>query len=113
MASDGTYHPKYDLNHTSSRDTVWTFLQALSDHMDGTTTGIAVTVTGRNVDGVLHDVVITQCTNTDPYVDATSQFERGCDSVCTGACSGMGLTIPASWSTATVTTTTASGDTDA
>eukprot|EP00971_Amphidinium_carterae_P101952 2018356-Amphidinium_carterae.1 len=95
MASDGTYHPKYDLRHESSNATVLAFLQDLRFYV---ATDVAVTVTGRNVNGVLHDVVITQCTNTDSSDDA--EADRGCDSVCTSACSSMALTVPPDWSTA-------------
>jgi len=90
--ADGTYHPKYDLRHASSRDTVLSFLQSLSTSMGASTTSVAVTVTGTNMNGVLHDVVINHCTNVNSADDTTG--ERGCDSVCTGACSQMSLMYP-------------------
>jgi len=98
--ADGTYHPKYDLRHASTRATVLTFLQNLATSLGNSANNIAVTVTGRNVNGVLHDAVITQCTNTDSSDDSAA--DRGCDSICTGACSGMSL-----WPT---TTTSMGGD---
>mmetsp|Transcript_104320 Transcript_104320/g.145382 ORF Transcript_104320/g.145382 Transcript_104320/m.145382 type:complete len:95 (+) Transcript_104320:36-320(+) len=57
--------------------------------MGGDEKAIAVTVTGTNVNGVLHNAVITQCTNTNSSDDSAA--DRGCDSICTGACSGTSL----------------------
>jgi len=115
---DGNYHPYLSLNHSTSHNTVLTWLQDL--HAANAQTDVAVTVSGVSHMGSLMHAKISACTSRDPagtVTDGVFMGARGCDGTCTGNCActlmdQSGCVTPTSATTTTTTTTMEESTTD-